>query len=289
MGSPHQVAQAIAERAVRAWAESFAGSDIGIPLGAVAALTLLQPPDQDPDQIREQLVAAEDEEIADLLSQVWCFFTILRPELAMRCGPFGRWLDEEPRDRSKVSGAAYVVRAAAQAGLFELTLSRNVEVDVLGHVHQELASKQSKQGQGQFYTPAEVADLMARLTMSAVRPGQAICEPAAGTGGMLRAYAQALRAEGRSPHEIWWYACDVDPVAVAALAVNLHVWDLGPRVVVGCANVLAEGDWEKRAREEQLAAIERNDRHIAMAHLIAEARSLFGDDGPEADEPRWAA
>jgi len=279
--SPQEVAQALALRTVNAWSSSFAGHDIGVPLGAVAALTLLQAGEQSPDQLADHLIAAPDEEIADLLSRIWSFFTILRPELAMRCGPFGKWLNEEPRGRPELSGAAAVVRAAAQAGLFEVTIQREAEVDVLGHVHQELASQRSKQGKGQFYTPTEVAEMMARMSVSGVRPGQSICDPTAGTGGLLRAAAHAIRQEGGNPHDVWWYACDIDPVAVAALAVNFHAWDLGPRVVVGCANVLTEGNWEVRARAEQLEAIEANDRRFQMARLFVAAQSLLGgSDGP---------
>jgi hypothetical protein len=35
---------------------------------------------------------------------------------------------------------------------------------------------------------------------------------------------------------MWWYAVDLDPIAVAALAVNAHLWDLGPHVVIGHAD-----------------------------------------------------
>lgn len=290
MRSPQEVAQAVAFKTEAAWSRSFAGHDIGVPLGAVAALTLLHPGERSPDQVADHLVAASDEEIADLLARIWCFFTILRPELAMRCGPFGEWFNEEPRDRSDISGAAAVVRAAARAGLFEVTLRRDAEVDVLGHVHQELASQRSKQGKGQFYTPTEVAEMMARISVSGVKPGQSICDPTAGTGGLLRAAAHAIRQEGGNPHDVWWYACDIDPVAVAALAVNFHVWDLGPRVVVGCANSLTEADWEVRARNEQLEAIEANDRRFQMARLFVAAQSLLGgSDGPDEDEARRAA
>lgn len=290
MRSPQEVAQAVAFKAEAAWSQSFAGHDIGVPLGAVAALTLLQPEEHSPDQLADHLVAASDEEIADLLSQIWCFFTILRPELAMRCGPFGEWLNKEPRDRAEISGAAAVVRAAANAGLFEVTLRREAEVDVLGHVHQELASQRSKQGKGQFYTPTEVAETMARISVSGVKPGQSICDPTAGTGGLLRAAAQAIRQEDGNPHDVWWYACDIDPVAVAALSVNFHAWDLGPRVVIGCANALTEADWEVRARKEQLEAIEANDRRFLMARFFVAGRSLLsGSDGADEGEAKRAA
>jgi hypothetical protein len=290
MRSPQEVANAVANTTVQSWSGAFAGHDIGVPLGAVAALTLLQPAEDDPDQLVDHLVAASDGEIADLLARIWCYFTILRPELAMRCGPFGGWLNQEARGKSELSGAAAVVRAAARAGLFELTPQRRAGVDVLGQVHQELASQRSKQGKGQFYTPTEVAEMMARISVAGVKPGQSICDPTAGTGGLLRAAAQAIREEGGNPHDVRWFACDIDPVAVAALAVNVHGWDLGRQVVVGCANVLTEANWEVRAQAEQREAIEANHRRFQVARLFVAARSVLGelDESSEVEDERAA-
>ncbi len=257
MDDPQQLAQKIAERAASAWWGSFSVHDDGIPLGAAAALSLLGPAEEGPHPA-ERLLEADDEEIAQLFVAVWALFTSLRPELAIRCGPFSNWLNEEPRSESNVAGAAAVVRAVVKAGLLDVTLDREAEreVDILGHIHQELRSKGAKQWQGQFYTPASAADAIARITLAGAKPGQSICDPAAGTGGLLRSAAVQIREEGHDPHDFVWYACDIDPVAVAGLAVNAHVWDLGIRVVIGCANTLAEGDWDRRALAEQKAAIE---------------------------------
>jgi N-6 DNA methylase len=258
MADLEQLAQTIAERAASAWWGSFSGHDDGIPLGAIAALALLGRIPEEGPHPAERLLEADDEEITQLLVAVWALFSSRRPELALRCGPFCDWLNEEPRNESTASGAAAVVRAAVKAGLLEVTLDPDTacEVDVLGHVHQTLRSKGAKQGQGQFYTPAIAADAIARMTISGAKPGQSICDPAAGTGGLLRAAAAQIRAEGHEPREFLWYACDIDPVAVAGLAVNFSIWRLGVHVVIGCANTLTEGDWDRRALAEQKAAVE---------------------------------
>ena len=86
---------------------------------------------------------------------------------------------------------------------------------------------------------------------------------------MLRAAAEQLRKAGEDPHDFWWYGCDIDPVVVAALAVNAHVWDLGPRVLIGCANVLTEPDWKVRTAEEQRTAVELQETLAAGATLLA--------------------
>lgn len=278
MAELQSVAQAIARRVTSVWWGSFSGSDDGVPLGAVAAVSLLGQRDEGGGHPGDHLLAADDATIADFLADVWAMFTIVRPELAFRCGPFGRWLNEEPRDGSLVEGVAAVVRAAVEAGLLDVTLDREAaqEVDVLGHLHQELRTKAAKQWQGQFYTPAEVADVMAQITVMGAEPGRSICDVAAGTGGLLRSAAVQIRRDGGDPHDFWWYACDIDPVAVAALAVNFHVWDLGPRVVVGCANTLIEGDWDRRAIEEQQAAVEAQRSRMSIASMLAALCAVEG-------------
>jgi hypothetical protein len=57
----------------------------------------------------------------------------------------------------------------------------------------------------------------------------------------------------------------------------MHLWDLGPHVVVGCANVLAEPDWEGRARAEQHAAIEQHNARLLVARFLAAERLLTAE------------
>jgi hypothetical protein len=102
-------------------------------------------------------------------------------------------------------------------------------------------------------------------------PADQISDEVAGTGGMLRAAAQDLRQRGKDPHKVWWFANDIDPVAVAALAVNAHLWDLGPNVVLGCVDVLAEPDWTREAIKAQARELElRRGYEIAARYLVAD-------------------
>lgn len=191
-------------------------------------------------------------------TRVWCLFTVVRPELAFRCGPFAEWLNEEPRSAALVAAAAAVARAAVKAGLFDSPLGRRSaqKVDVLGHCNLLLRNDEAPSGsRGQFYTPAPVAEAMASMALAVPEREKSVCDSFAGTGGLLRAAAVELRKAGKDPQDFWWYGCDVDPVVVAALAVNVHLWELGPRVLIGCANVLAEPDWRVRAAEEQRTAV----------------------------------
>ena len=82
---------------------------------------------------------------------------------------------------------------------------------------------------------------------------------------------------------------DISPLAVAGLAVNAHLWNLGPRVVIGTADILTDPEWHQRAWKEQLAAIAKRDacRDGAAAGAafragIALADQLMAPPEPEA-------
>lgn len=274
MPDPGSHAVKITEAAASAWWKAHGGSMDEIPLGVVAALALMTqdgPAGPDPARL---ILAADRDEIVDLLRHVWTLFAITRPELSIRTGPFAAWLDDPAC--AQLDGAQATIRAVVQAGQLELTADRDLacEVDLLGHAYQELRNPKAKQAHGETYTPTEVAAAMARLLLAGAEPGQSICDPAAGTGGLLRAAAQELRAQGTDPRSMHWYAADIDPVVVAGLAVNMHLWDLGPNVIVGCANTLAEGDWQDRARAEQHAAIEQHNACVLVARVLAAERQL---------------
>lgn len=86
MSSPQVRAVKVAEAVANAWVGTGRSSsvDAGVPLGVVAALSLLGQHDADGPDPAQQLLAASDQEIAQVLSEVWCLFTIMRPELAFR-------------------------------------------------------------------------------------------------------------------------------------------------------------------------------------------------------------
>jgi hypothetical protein len=277
MSEPLLAAQKVAEAADRAWHGAGAGTDEGVCVGVIAALALLGRADPEGPDPRERILALGDEEVAQLLGEVWAMFTISRPDLAFRCGPFGEWLNAEEPDRHLLSGAGAVARAAVKSGLLELTLDLEVarQVDLLGCVYTTMRSHRAKAARGEFYTPPNVAEMMARMSLGGLEPGQSICDPTAGTGGLLRAAASALRADGRDPGDYVWYGCDIAPVAVAGLAVNAHIWGLGRQVVFGCADSLAEPDWEARALREQREAIEAQLSRVKAVEAISAVRALL--------------
>jgi hypothetical protein len=280
MSEPVMAAQRVAAAADRAWHGAGAGTDEGICVGVVAALALLGRADPEGPDPRDQILALGDEELAQLLSEVWSLFTISRPELAFRCGPFSEWLNAERPDRHLLAGAGAVARAAVKSGLLELTLDLEVarQVDLLGRVYTMMRSHSAKAARGEFYTPPNVAEMMARMSLGGLGPGQSICDPTAGTGGLLRAAASALRDNGRDPGDYAWYGCDISPVAVAGLAVNAHVWGLGRQVVIGCADSLAEPKWEVRALREQREAIEAQRSRGKAVEATGAVRALLAGE-----------
>lgn len=259
INEPLAAAERIAAAAERAWHGAGAGTDEGACVGMIAALALLGQADPQGPDPRDQILDLGDEEIAQLLREVWRLFTISRPELAMRCGPFGEWLNAEPLDRHLLGGAGAVVRAAVTSGLLELTLDLEVsrQVDLLGVLYTMMRSHGARKARGEFYTPPAVAEAMAGMTLAGLSSGQSICDPAAGTGGLLRAAAAALRAEGKDPHEYLWFGCDIAPVAVAGLAVNATP---GPR-------------------DPGLDRLRRQPRRARLGGAGA-ARAVRGDRGP---------
>lgn len=85
--------------------------------------------------------------------------------------------------------------------------------DVIGDVYEYLignfASDSGKKG-GEFYTPAEVSRLLARIV--APKPGDRICDPCCGSGSLLIRAAQEVgsgdfSAYGQEPNGTTWALC----------------------------------------------------------------------------------
>lgn len=186
MSEPLVAAQRVAAAAERAWHGSGAGSDEGVCVGVIAALALLTRADPEGPDPAERILAFEDEEVAELLGEVWALFGISRPELALRCGPFAEWLDAERPDRHLLAGAAAVARAAIRSGLLELTLDLRAarQVDLIGCVEERVCGRGAEAARGEFRGRPDVAELIARVRAGGLAPGQSSCDPAAGTGGL---------------------------------------------------------------------------------------------------------
>ncbi len=68
--------------------------------------------------------------------------------------------------------------------------------DILGPVHMELVSRYHRKGMGQFFTPGEICQLLAKLNMgNSPLPSDRltrICDPAVGAGGLMLAAANHI-------------------------------------------------------------------------------------------------
>lgn len=267
----------IAERAAEAWHGTQGGSRSEIAVGVVAALAMTRRRDRGGPDPAQALISSSDEDIAGMLSEIWSGFWIARPKLGRLTGPFAGWLDDEPRDPGRVRAAASVARAAAKAGLLDMAGTGSLrDCDVIGATYLHMRSDGARQARGEFYTPPAVCKMMAEMTLGTgpqLVPGMSIAEPAAGTGGMLRAAAEWIAEAGYYPADYWWVANDISPVSVAGLAVNCHLWGLGPHVIIGVADTLAEGNWPERAWREQQAVREHRDQLLGTARVLALLRN----------------
>jgi hypothetical protein len=217
------------------------------------------------------LLNSSDEAVVKGIGEAWAGFWMRRPDLCIRCGPLAGWLNDDPIEPGLVRAAAAVARTAVKAGICDL-LGHTLYVDLLGHAYITMRPKSAAQARGEYYTPAAVCEMIARMTLTGdLTPGMSIAEPAAGTGGMLRAAAQVMRERGQDPAGFWWVVNDISPLVTAALAVNCHLWGLGHHVVIRAANTLTEPGWPASSWEEQQAAIAQRDRMLGTAALFAAA------------------
>lgn len=106
--------------------------------------------------------------------------------------------------------------------------------DFLGSLFMELELGSSQIGQ--FFTPYELSLLMARLNVSDIedKPVITLHEPAVGSGGMVIAYAQALRERGVNYQQrLWVQAIDLDPVAAMMAYVQFTLLHIPAEICIG--------------------------------------------------------
>lgn len=98
-----------------------------------------------------------------------------------------------------------------------LTMQRELErvewFDVLGTIYEVVASSSKKSSFGQFFTPAEICDIMALMHTPEGMKGKRINDPACGSGRTLLA-AHALRPGN------YCFGEDLDPLCARMAVVN---------------------------------------------------------------------
>jgi N-6 DNA Methylase len=262
----HRIADAVAQ----AWHTAYASDRPDIPLSVVAALTLRTPGDR-ADQVRvaSLLTDADDGGLLGFLRATWQLYAHHRPDLIRRVMPLAEPWFTDPRPGGDLLRAVRrIVRAALGAGLFELLTVARHDVDVFGPLLAVLRTRTARAAAGQFYTPPDVGALLAQLNGVPTEPGEMVYEPAVGTGGLFLSAAHAVRERGGDPATVCWIGEDSDELALAACAVNVIVWQLGPRVLLAHGDVLAAADGPDRAVRERGAT-------LTLTRMIAAAQSAL--------------
>lgn len=108
--------------------------------------------------------------------------------------------------------------------------------DFLGDAFQQL--ELANHWHGQFFTPRELARLMAEMTVDETlfegREFITVNDPACGAGVALLATAQVLLAKGINPQRrLYVYAQDVDPTAARMAFIQLSLSGLPATVTIG--------------------------------------------------------
>ncbi|MDG4796945.1 N-6 DNA methylase [Micromonospora sp. WMMD1082] len=279
--NPREHARSIAEAVDQAWHSRYGGSRIEVPMSVVAVLAILAREAPDPDQldrVGEMAERLNHEGFWLLIQRLWCEFAALRPDLNPRTKHLWEWTEDEPDETVKRA-----VYAVGQAALRRGVLARFGpngwgDYDLLGTLLQQMKSHGGRKGIGQFLTPVDVTELLGRMAGS--KEGDRILEPCAGTGTMLLGAARAMREKGLDPAVCEWWANDLDPLAAALCAVNLHLWGLGWRVVVGCGDGLLDR-WMHEALRTRQIAIDEMRRAWRVAQQIRAVREVLELPTPE--------
>ncbi|MEU0770579.1 N-6 DNA methylase [Streptomyces albogriseolus] len=270
--------QALGEAVAYAWHSGFGGTDIGIPLGTVAALALFPLHRDKPRHLGEWLLTLTPAELQATYREVMAWQWIRRPDLIETALPILRWTEQD-LNKNQLDAMAAVTRAALKHNVLELTGADpyiRADVDLMSWTLTQLRSRGAAQGLGEYHTPPEVCDVMARMIYgtSEFEPGQAFNDPACGTGGLFRSLVQIVREAGHDPHDHIWVMQDIDAIAAAGAAVNAILWDLGPNVLIAVGDTLAHGDLAEKANEHRRGVLAHRNEIVRQAVVLAAVRNV---------------
>ena len=122
-------------------------------------------------------------------------------------------------------------------------ISEGEPYDHFGQLFMELGFSEDRKGQ--FFTPPELAEMMARMTFIGIQEKLTqkafvtLSEPACGAGSMLLASVKVLMQAGYNPaNVVWIQAVDIDRVSALMCYVQLTLWHVPAEVIVGNALTL---------------------------------------------------
>jgi len=114
---------------------------------------------------------------------------------------------------------------------------QDVEPDILGRAYEYLLRKFAEgQGQsaGEFYTPREVAILMAHILDP--EPGDEIYDPACGSGGLLvKSFLRFRENYGEDAQlaPLRFYGQEINPATFAMARMNAFIYDMEAEIAIG--------------------------------------------------------
>lgn len=126
-------------------------------------------------------------------------------------------------------------------------------IDILGNVHMDHLGTRGQSHGGEFHTPAEVCEVMARMTICdridefdrlvAEQGHVKVSEPACGAGAMILAVAKTLKEIGRADliPRLRVVGIDVNRAACDMFFINTTLWGIPATVIHG--NTLSLETW----------------------------------------------
>lgn len=187
---------------------------------AATASLLLGTPDYYRPLLRR---LARSLDITGKAATTWQAWVARYPYLDGHVDPIIGWLNDPPPGWSQVF--ADQIALLAEVDLAALAERPDAAGDHLGQMLAMLDVPADRVARGAFYTPASLAQLVARESgVKGCRPGDSIAEPCVGGGAMAVAAVRAMREAGRSPEAVRWNLGDIDrtALAVAGLAMSIH-------------------------------------------------------------------
>lgn len=108
----------------------------------------------------------------------------------------------------------------------DLRPSRTGKLDVIGNAYEYLIARFAAgagKKAGEFYTPAEVSELLAELLDP--KPGERICDPACGSGSLLIECGNQVKSKGSNDFALYGQEVNGSTWALAKMNMFLHSMD----------------------------------------------------------------
>lgn len=268
----------IAEDATTAWHRVRGPHQPDALIGTVALLALERRIHLNRDDHGAALLVLTPEQFGTWMRGAWANVWLHQPDRVSVAAPLWRWLEQDP-DARTLEACHATMTASVQAGLLDRYVpTMRHDADLLGYLLQDVHTRGARSAGGVFHTPADMAELLARLVgigSSSDHVAATFSDPVAGTGELARAAAETLRNAGRSSADVLWFLNDRDEVASACAAVNSILWDLGPSVLIGSSDIITDPAWEESAAENARSAFAHRDMLVDNARLVLATRDLL--------------